>query len=133
MASTHGGGLDAGLHLMDRQIIDVEGRMVAKVDDVELQQLADGTWAVTALLVGPGVLGPRLGGLLGDAVASTWRRLVHKDRSEPGRIDISDVVDIGSAITLSVSRDVVAVDGFEAWTRTHVIEGIPGNFHEPEE
>lgn len=133
MTSIPGGGLDAVLHLLDRQIVDVEGRMVAKVDDVELQQRPDGTWAVTALLVGPGVLGPRLGGLIGDAVSSTWRRLAHKDRGGPGRIDISDVVDIGSAITLSVSRDVVAVDGFEVWIRTHVIEGIPGAFHEPEE
>ncbi|HET6627790.1 MAG TPA: hypothetical protein VFG63_15470 [Nocardioidaceae bacterium] len=125
--------LDARLHLLDRQILDVDGRMVASVDDVEIQRRADGTFAVTALLVGPGVLGPRMGGVTGRTMTAVWERLAHKDRTEPGRIDMSEVADIGSAITLSVRRERLSVAGFETWVRERVIEKIPGAFHEPQE
>lgn len=125
--------MDAQLHLLDRQIIDVDGRMVAKVDDVELQRRPDGSYAVTALLVGPGALGPRLGGVLGHSVTAVWSRLAHKTRTRPGRIDISLVADIGSALTLSVRRDSLDVAGFETWVRAKVVEKLPGAFHEPEE
>ena len=45
--------------------IDPDGRMVGKVDDLELELAEDGTPYVTALLTGPRALGPRLGGRLG--------------------------------------------------------------------
>jgi sporulation protein YlmC with PRC-barrel domain len=125
--------LDAHLNLLDRQIVDVDGRMVAKVDDVEIQERPDGSYAVTALLVGPGVLGPRIGGVAGRCMTAVWSRLAHKDRTDPGRIEMAAVADIGSAITLSVRRENLGVAGFETWTRTQVIEKIPGAFHEPDE
>lgn len=107
--------------------------MVASVDDVELQQQADGTLAVTALLIGPGALGPRLGGVLGRSITAVWSRLSHKERTEPGRIDMALVADIGSAITLSVRKDSLDVGGFERWARQQIVEKIPGASHEPEE
>jgi sporulation protein YlmC with PRC-barrel domain len=125
--------LDAHLNLLDRQIVDVNGRMVAKVDDVELQEQQDGRLAVTALLVGPGALGPRLGGLLGRCTTAVWSRLAHADRALAGRIDMSLVADIGSAITLTVRRESLDLGGFETWMREQVIEKIPGAVHEPEE
>jgi sporulation protein YlmC with PRC-barrel domain len=125
--------LDAHLNLLDRQIVDVDGRMVAKVDDVEIQERPDGSYAVTALLVGPGVLGPRIGGVAGRCMTAVWSRLAHKDRTDPGRIEMAAVADIGSAITLSVRRENLGVAGFETWTRTQVIEKIPGASHEPDE
>jgi sporulation protein YlmC with PRC-barrel domain len=125
--------LDAHLNLLDRQIVDVDGRMVAKVDDVEIQERPDGRFAVTALLVGPGVLGPRIGGVVGRCMTAVWSRLAHKDSTGPGRIEMAAVADIGSAITLSVRRENLGVAGFEAWMRAQVIEKIPGASHEPDE
>ncbi len=55
------GSLDAVLHLLDRQVVDVEGLLVCKVDDVELTELDDGVLGVTALLAGPAALTPRYG------------------------------------------------------------------------
>lgn len=107
--------------------------MVANVDDVEIEERSDATFAVTALLVGPAVLGPRMGGVLGRVMISTWSRLAHKDRTEPGRIEISKVAKIDSAIHLSVRREDVGVDGFETWIRTRIIEKIPGAFRDPEQ
>jgi sporulation protein YlmC with PRC-barrel domain len=123
---------DARLHLLDRQIIDVDGKLVANVDDVEVELRPDGRYVVRALLVGPAVLGPRIGGVLGRAMTATWSRLAHKDRTEPGRIPMAQVAAIDSAVHLSVTREAVAVDGFETWTRRKVIEKIPGAFREPE-
>src|SRR4029450_8950181 len=47
--------LEAGLHLLDRQLIDADGRLAGKVDDLELEfPEGGGPPVVTAILVGPG-------------------------------------------------------------------------------
>jgi sporulation protein YlmC with PRC-barrel domain len=127
-----GHGLDANLHLMDRQIVDNDGRMVAKVDDVELEEQADGRIVVTALLTGPGALGPRLGGATGFVTTNTWSRLAGRAGKDPKRIDIGDVSDIATAITLHVSRRTADVDGFELWVRDRLIAAFPGQGEDPE-
>lgn len=125
--STHPTGrtIDGYLELLDRQIIDNDGRMIGKVDDVELEQRDDGRIYVTALLSGPGALGPRLGGGLGTIVTSSWSRL--SGRSEPARVDWSLVASVETAIRLAVGRTTVALDGFETWMRDRVIAAIPGS------
>jgi hypothetical protein len=124
--------IDAQLELMDRQMVDREGRMVAKVDDVELTEVEDGRLVVTGLLTGPGVLGPRLGGALGSLTTAVWSRLSGRSPDDPGRVDISLVADISTVITLHVSRRTADVDGFEQWMRTRVIAAIPGSGKDPE-
>ena len=124
--------LDAHLELMDRQIVDAEGRMVAKVDDVELAEREDGGLVVTALLTGPGALGPRVGGALGSVSTAIWSRLSGRPVSEPGRISIDTVGEISTAIRLQVTRRTVNVDGFEVWVRDRVIAALPGAGKDPE-
>ncbi len=82
---------DLHLHLLDRQIVDPDGRMVAKVDDLELTEAADepGTYYVTGILVGPLALGPRLGGRLGHWMAAVAKRLSPDPDPEPKRIDMA--------------------------------------------
>ena len=46
------GSLDAVLHLLDRQVVDADDRLVCKVDDVELTEYDDGVLGVTGLLSG---------------------------------------------------------------------------------
>jgi sporulation protein YlmC with PRC-barrel domain len=121
--------IDAHLELLDRQILDHDGMMVGKVDDVELEQREDGRIYVTGLLCGPGALGPRFGGAFGAIVRDTWSRL--SGRTEPARVDWSQVASVGTAIKLSVSRTTAAVDGFETWMRDRVIAAIPGSQVDP--
>ena len=123
------GGIDASLELLDRQILDHEGRMVGNVDDLELEEREDGRIYVTALLSGPGALGPRLGGALSTVVTSTWSRL--SGREEPGRVPWSQVAAVGTAIKLAVDRTTVELDGFEIWMRDRVIAAIPGSKAKP--
>lgn len=118
------GSIDGHLELLDRQIIDHDGRMLGKVDDLALEEREDGRIVVTALLTGPGALGPRLGGALATIMTGSWARL--SGRSGPARIDWSQVASVGIVVTLGVDRMTVKVDGFEDWMRDRIIAAIPG-------
>lgn len=114
--------------LLDRQILDVNGEAVGKVDDVELTEPPEGGPPVlTALLCGPTALGPRIGGRLGRWWTATGRRLRPVDDEYPNRIPISQVECVDrTQVRLTVSRDVLDADRFRDWTRDHIIGRIPG-------
>lgn len=124
--------LDLHLHLLDRQVQDSDGRMVCKVDDLELEVDASGRPYVTAILAGPRALGPRLGGRLGRWVAAIAGRLATPEQSPIPRIDFARVSEIGSAITVAGTADEFGVAPLEGWLDTHVIARIPGSRHESE-
>lgn len=117
--------LDAAYHLLDRQILDRRGRCVAKVDDLEVIEGADGRLFVTALLIGPAALGPRLGGRLGAATAAVWRRLCAEQHPLPGRIGIEEITGVGSAIHVAGTRAELDVEGFERWVDAKVVSRLP--------
>jgi sporulation protein YlmC with PRC-barrel domain len=98
--------LDAALHLLDRQVVDVDGRMVCNVDDLELTETAGGDLAVTGLLVGPAALVPRFSGRLGGWLRDMWASLgvQYAARSVPLRIGLDLVDRVGSAVHLRVAR-----------------------------
>jgi sporulation protein YlmC with PRC-barrel domain len=121
--------LDLQLHLLDRQVIDIDGAFICKVDDLELDLDETGKPYVTAILVGPRALGPRLGGRVGRWMVAIGRRL---SDAGPPRIDFGLVVDIGSAIIVSRSRDELPVAPLESWVDSFVISRIPGSRHESE-
>jgi sporulation protein YlmC with PRC-barrel domain len=100
--------IDGALHLLDRQLIDSEGALLGKVDDVELTQVGDDL-AITAVLTGPAALLSRLGGRLGGGLVAKWAQLKVSEphRTRPWRIDMEDVERLGSALHLSVRRDGV--------------------------
>jgi sporulation protein YlmC with PRC-barrel domain len=122
--------LDLHLDLLDRQVVDSDGRLVCKVDDLELQLDATGRPHVTAILVGPRALGPRLGGRLGRWVTAAARRLSEGQDWQPLRIDFGLVTDIGPAIKLARRRDELDVIPLEQWVDSHIISRIPGSGHE---
>ena len=121
--------LDARLHLLDRQVLDVDEVPVCTLDDLELE-VADGEPAedgridgsvpvvIAALLTGP-VLGTRIFG--GRPPSSRWYRL-------PWR----HVLDVGTAVRLGVHGADLDATWQERWTRDHVIGRIPGGTHDPE-
>jgi len=122
--------LDMHLHLLDRQVIDPDGRLVCKIDDLELEVDETGRPFVTAILVGPRALGPRLGGRLGRWLSAVGRRLSDGQSEHPPRIDFGLVSDIGSAITVVRRCDELDVAALEQWVGSHVISRIPGSGHE---
>jgi sporulation protein YlmC with PRC-barrel domain len=125
--------LDAGLHLLDRQLVDKDGRLAGKVDDLELTfPEGGGPPQVTAILAGPGALSRRLGGRFGAWLEAVANRLRDGDDQHPARIPFAVVKQIGSAIDLSVAKAELETDRLEAWTRDRIIGKLPGANDAPE-
>jgi sporulation protein YlmC with PRC-barrel domain len=115
-----------GLQLLDRQIVDREGRLAGKVDDVELTTPEEGgPPIVTALVSGRGALARRFGGRMGRAVAALSRRL-DPQQGDPGRIPLGDVSDIGNHVTVAREADELTVYTAERAVREGIIGRIPG-------
>jgi hypothetical protein len=117
--------LDGRLHLLDRQVLDVDGVPVGVVDDLELTGVdldvpiaPDGPApVVAALLFGPS-LGTRIFG-------------GRPPRSRLVSIAWSQVADLGTAIRLGARGDDLVITWTERWVRDHIIGRIPGGRHDP--
>lgn len=98
---------DAALHLLDRQIVGSDGRLIGKVDDVELTVDPDGVLVVTGLLVGGAALLPRFGGRLGRWLAARYRHvaIARGDRSQPYVVDIALIDEVTSEVHVSAPRE----------------------------
>ena len=75
--------------LFDRQVVDVEGRRVVRINDLDLAPSADGQYRLVAVDVGPNAMLRRLvGPRLGDRVNQLVR---HETSSRPQLIDWAQV------------------------------------------
>jgi hypothetical protein len=117
--------LDAHLHLLDRQVLDVHGVPIAVVDDLELSEIPAGQEippdtpapVITALLSGPTLATRIFGG--------------RPPESRMVRTPWIAIREIGVVIKLSVGRDTQDLFWTERWVRDHVIGRIPGGRHTP--
>ena len=118
--------LDAGLQLLDRQIIDSDGRMAGKVDDLALEfsDEPDAPPNVVAIMLGPGALAPRIGGRLGASIAAALGRLA--DEPHPNEISFGVVKRIDNHVELTLPREELGIMDLEDWVWTKVISRIPG-------
>jgi hypothetical protein len=121
--------IDAALRLLDRQLVDKDGRLAGKVDDLEFTAADgdDGPLYLTAILAGPGALAGRLG-WMGAWLADLSARLIGADPHIPFEV----VREIGSAVRLGVAKHELGTDGVEAWVREHLIVRLPGAEDAPE-
>jgi hypothetical protein len=125
--------LEAGLHLLDRQLIDSDGRLAGKVDDLELElPEGGGPPVVTAILSGPGALSRRIGGRAGAWLEAVANRLRDGDDRHPARVSFGVVKRIESAVDLSVAKADLESNRLEVWTRDHLIGHLPGAGDAPE-
>jgi hypothetical protein len=118
--------LDAGLRLLDRQIVDCDERPVANVDDLEAVYDERGRPYIVAVLTGPGAWGPRVGGRLSRWITAIWRRLHPAARPAPSRIPMTAVTRVDSAVHLAVPRSSTAALALDQWVDLHVISRLPG-------
>jgi hypothetical protein len=125
--------MDLALHLLDRQVIDTGGGMVCNIDDIEFAVPDDGAPPyVSAILCGPGALGPRIGGLLGSWMVAAHRHLSRNREEAPDRIGFELVTDIGSAITVAETRAQLGVCLGEELLHDYLVDRLPGAGHASE-
>jgi hypothetical protein len=117
--------LDAQLHLLDRQVLDVDKEPVAAVDDVELAGIQFGDD------LDPDKP-PVIGALVSGAVLATRLFGGRPPDSRLKRIPWKFVADAGTVIRLGIRADELDITWAERWLRTHVIGRIPGGQHDPE-
>lgn len=117
--------VDARLHLLSRQVLDVDGEPVAVVDDLELvgddgaQHPVPGTTVrIGAVLCGPSLVTRLFGG--------------RPPVSRRARIGWGDVERLGVTLLLAVRADSLDVGWVERWVRERLIGRVPGGQHDPE-
>jgi hypothetical protein len=118
------------LDLLDRQIVDDEQQSVGKVDDVDFAADGLGPPRLSALLSGAQALGERIGGLLGQAMAGTARRMLTDPRDGARAVPWSDVAEFGYVIELRAGITELHLEpALEVWLRDNVIAPLPGSGH----
>ena len=124
----------AVLELLDRQLVDRNGELAGKVDDLEFELSEDpgGLPQVAAILSGLGALANHLGGDVGRWLAATEHRLAAQRGRVPSRIEIGLVHEIGSAIEIAADREDLDSNRGERWARDVIIDQIPGAGHATE-
>jgi len=122
----------AHLHLLDRQLVDRDGRLCGNVDDLELEW-RDGRLWVSGLRTGAGSLARRLGARVLGAWLDQVHRGVDPERADHTFIPLRHVADLGDHVTLSLDRTEVATWHGERWVADHVIAHIPGSGHASDE
>ncbi len=118
--------LDAHLHLLDRQVLDVAAVPVTAVSDLEISDV-DRPDAIE-----PGTAAPQLISLLSGPVLATRIFGGRPPASRLERIAWSAVYDVGIVIRLSVRAEALDATWAERWVRDHIIARIPGGRHDPE-
>jgi sporulation protein YlmC with PRC-barrel domain len=109
--------IDIGLHVLDRQLLDKNGRRCGNVDDLAIEGGAGEAPEVVAILVGPGYW-PQRAGRIGKLAG--WigggRRV---------RVDWSDVSRIDSAVELKRDAEELGLGRGDDRLRPYV-DKIPG-------
>lgn len=124
------------LELLDAQIIDADDLPIGRVDDLEIDlgtrsDDASGRLAraaaeprLVALLVGQRHLGPRVGGITGELMARTGRRLSHDPAG--GRVEPEDVASWSGMLKLRRRLADLDLAPLEKWLSARVVRLIPG-------
>ena len=123
----------AALELLDRQLVDRDGRLAGKVDDLEFDLPDDdGLPTLVAIVSGLGALAGHIGGESGRWLASVERRLANEPETTPSRIPCELVTDVDNAVQLLATREELDSNRAEQWVRDVIIDKITGSSHAAE-
>ncbi|GAB3340127.1 hypothetical protein RMN56_00030 [Micromonospora halotolerans] len=112
--------------LLDRQIVDVDGRLVGRVDDIAFAVDEDGYPYVDCLLTGQEALGQRIGGRIGRLLVAVADRFTDDPPVPPLRVALTQVDRVDSVVWLRCPAADLPPSPVESWLRRHLIDRIPG-------
>jgi sporulation protein YlmC with PRC-barrel domain len=110
--------------LLDKPIRDHDGREMGRVDGIVLERRDGARPRVSALLVGPSVLGSRLHPVLGRWIAA-FEIACGIAEGRPIRIDFNDVAEIGDDVKVDVAATDTAAGAVEQIARRW-LRRVPG-------
>lgn len=119
--------VDVALRLLDHQIVGEGGQLVGNADNLEVRESGEGL-TVTALVVGPAGLGPRMPGRLGRWIVAVWRRMSLAGDPGPIVLPLSEVQCVGWGVEVSERGAATLANGagLERWLRRHLVGRMPG-------
>ncbi|MFG1660113.1 hypothetical protein ACGFIY_26600 [Micromonospora chersina] len=112
--------------LLDRQIVDVDGRLVGRVDDIAFAVDEEGYPYVDCLLTGQAALGLRIGGRIGRILTAVADRFTDDPPAPPLRVLLTQVDRVDSVVRLRCPAADLPPSPVESWLRRHLIDRIPG-------
>lgn len=122
--------LDAGLQLLDRQVVDSKGISLGKVDDLLFTEGDDEEPPVlAAVLIGQRAFAARLGGRTG----SWWMHVAERlsGRRGPVEVPVAAIDEIGTAVRLASPAEAFpSLTAVERWLRRRLISRLPGGMRE---
>ncbi len=116
---------DAVMHLLDRQVLDVDKMPVTVADDIELSDIPAGR-------IPAGTPAPVITNLLAGSVLGTRMFGGRPPSSRLNRIHWKHVADLGTALRLNIRGEHLDVLWTERWVQQRIIGRIPGGRHDPE-
>jgi len=116
--------VDVVRDLLDKQVVDRNGREMGRVDGIVVDQREGGPPKLSTILIGASVLGERVHPALGRWVAAIERAL-GLDKQRPVPIAFNDVTEIDRRVKVDVAIGDTSAGVVEQWVRGWVSR-IPG-------
>lgn len=117
--------MDVVRDVLDQSVVDRNGREMGRVDGILLDQGAGRPPRLSAILIGPSVLGERLHPRLGRLVNALEKRL-GLDRDRPTRIDFADIDDFDNKVRVRLAIGQTAAAAVEQRLRGWLLR-LPGS------
>jgi hypothetical protein len=117
--------MDVVKDLLDKAVVDRNGREMGRVDGIALQARKGQPPRLAAILIGPAVLASRLHPYLGRCARTLEERLGLGD-GRPLRVDFHDVADIDRKVRLRLTIGDTAADAVERRLRDWILK-VPGS------
>jgi sporulation protein YlmC with PRC-barrel domain len=117
--------MDVVRDVLDKPVVDRNGREMGRVDGIVLDQRDGEPPRLSAVLIGPSVLGHRLHPVIGRCVAALEYAL-GVDQGRPVRIDFSDITDIDDDVKTDLSIGGTAAGIVEQRLRAWIVK-VPGS------
>lgn len=111
--------------LLDKQLIDRDGRRMGKVDGIVIHPRRGKPPRVVAVETGAAVLGARIHPAIGRRIERILRRLDRR-AAEPARVPMEKILHRGLDVQLDVDARRTSALSMERWFAEKIVGRIPG-------
>jgi sporulation protein YlmC with PRC-barrel domain len=117
--------MDLARDCLDKQLVDLNGRHMGRVDGIVIEIEGDGQPRVSFVEVGVVTQASRLNTALGRWAARAARRW-GRAGGDPYRIPWSEITATGVNVTAGVEAEKTPAFAWERWLRAKIVGRIPG-------